>query len=112
MERAGYVESNNRIGRVSETGRLSAPKWAVLDRGYIHWKGRFSSMVKPSPELLDRFSELWRGDHVTILEFAKQERVGLLVLGQPRRRGIFGQDQTRMKSLLNYFRARKQTSKD
>jgi two-component system sensor histidine kinase KdpD len=26
----------------------------------------------------------------TILEFAKQERVGLLVLGQPTRRGIFG----------------------
>src|SRR5262252_1969831 len=71
MERAGYLESNNRIGRVSETGRLSAPKWAVLDHGYIHWKGGFSSMVKPSPELLDRFSELWKENHLTILEFAK-----------------------------------------
>ena len=71
MERAGFVESNDKLGRIVGSGALSVPSWAVLHRGYIHWKGGFGATVQPTPGILDRFSELWRADDATILKFAK-----------------------------------------
>jgi hypothetical protein len=71
MERARYLESNNLVGRTVESGYLSAPTWAVLERGCVHWKGGIGGSIKPSPQVLDRFIELWRADSAEILAFAK-----------------------------------------
>jgi hypothetical protein len=72
MERAGYLESNDKIGRSIETGNLTPPMWAKIERGYIRWKGLdLMDSVSPSPDTFDNFIELWRQKDHTILEFAK-----------------------------------------
>lgn len=71
LESAGYVEPDGIVGRVVGSGRLCVPKWAALDRGYLHWKGEWRARVEPSPVILDRFIELWSVDDDAILTFAK-----------------------------------------
>jgi len=82
MELAGFLEANDRLGRVVDSGDLLPPSWACIEQGKIHWKddgrwvsvmgGRFRSrLIRPPADLLDRFTSLWNADDSEILAFAK-----------------------------------------
>jgi hypothetical protein len=71
FERGGYLDSNGTIGMAIGSGRLSVPKWVILKRGCIYWKGDWRAGVEPSREILDQFIELWEANDDGILSFAR-----------------------------------------
>jgi hypothetical protein len=71
MERGGLVASNGKIGRAIESGSILLPAKIALRREHICWQGFAEQSIKPSPNILDRFIELWGRNENEILSFAK-----------------------------------------